>query len=441
MKFGEERWSLLACLTILGLALMASAENAADRAFATPNELIPVDFPVFYVGGKVAWEGNGAALYDPPADRRQGYTLLYAFADDSTPWAQMARASGFSEIRQFTNPPFSALVMAPLAIMPWRWALLLWQIITVGLTVAAIYLTLKLLPFEPGLSVFALVCVAVCFFHPFRNNLDCGQVNVPILFTWVLGIFLLQRQRPMASALCFALGTVLKISPAVAVPFLVLRRQWRWLMAYVFGLISFTALSVWRLGWQTHVIWLTSIFPSISSGLGNIYNRSLAGLLDALCAPGYSAPPGPHSEWLVPPGLSHFEKALSLAMIFAFLMWCWRKRQDAGGLIDELILLPLVYLLAAPFSWVYHFVFAILPLTYLWAKARGATLAETIVLYLGTLALGTELPMDVAVYSPWAGTHLIVAALALWPLATAAILWVGMRMCLRSAARTPAFSD
>lgn len=127
-------------------------------------------------------------------------------------------------------------------------------------------------------------------------------------------------------------------------------------------------------------------------------------------------------------------------MVFAFLIWCWRKRQDAGGLTDELVLLPLVYLLAAPFSWVYHFVFAILPLTYLWAKACGATLAETIVLYLGTLALGTELPMDVAVYSPWAGTHLIVAALALWPLATTAILWVGMRMYLRSPALSPASS-
>ena len=70
---------------------------------------------------------------------------------------------------------------------------------------------------------------AVCFFFPFRNTLVCGQVNVSILFVWTLGVYLLKRQRPMASALCFALGTVLKISPVVAVPFLALRRQWRWL--------------------------------------------------------------------------------------------------------------------------------------------------------------------------------------------------------------------
>ena len=121
-----------------------------------------------------------------------------------------------------------------------------------------------------------------------------------------------------------------------------------------------------------------------------------------------------------------------MAIGLGFIFWCWRKRRDAKGLIDELILLPLVYLLAAPFSWVHHFVFALLPLAYFWAKASEATSAELMALYLSTLALGTELPMDIAVYSPWAGPHLITVAIALWPVATCAIIWVGMRMCIRS---------
>jgi hypothetical protein len=225
---------------------------------------------------------------------------------------------------------------------------------------------------------------------------------------------------------------VLKVSPVVAVPFLALRRQWRWLAAYVAGVVAFTGISIWRLGWQTNLTWLTAIYPSISSGVGNIYNRSLAGLVDVLCGPPYSVPPSLHSEWPVPPALSLLEKGCSLAIAMGFLFWCWRKRKDAKGLIDELVLLPLVYLLAAPFSWVYHFVFAVLPLTYLWAKVREATSAELVALSLSTLALGTELPMDIAVYSPWANSHLIILAIALWPTATSAIIWVGMRMYGRS---------
>jgi len=54
------------------------------------------------------------------------------------------------------------------------------------------------------------------------------------------------------------------------------------------------------------------------------------------------------------------------------------------------------------------------------------------VLYLSTLVLGTELPMYVAGYSPWPSSNLIIVAIALWPAATCAIIWVGMRMYIRS---------
>jgi len=47
-------------------------------------------------------------------------------------------------------------------------------------------------------------------------------------------------------------------------------------------------------------------------------------------------------------------------------------------------------------------------------------------LCLSTLALGTELPMYLAAYSPWTGPFLIILATALWPAATHDILWVRM---------------
>jgi hypothetical protein len=41
--------------------------------------------------------------------------------------------------------------------------------------------------------------------------------------------------------------------------------------------------------------------------------------------------------------------------------------------------------------------------------------------------------MHVAAFSPWAGPKLIILAIALWPAATGAIIWVGVRVYLRSA--------
>src|SRR5208282_5388148 len=100
------------------------------------DDLIPVDFPVFYLGGKVALQRGATPLYYPPADRGQGYTLLYKYADAATPWAQMARAEGLGQVLQFTNPPLSAVLMAPLAMMPWQGAYILWEIIILILTAA-----------------------------------------------------------------------------------------------------------------------------------------------------------------------------------------------------------------------------------------------------------------------------------------------------------------
>ncbi len=377
MKSSEPgRWRLFACLTILGLTLTANIENSAVRALATEGALSPYDFHVFYMGGKVALQKGATRLYDPSADRGQGYTLLYRHADPATPWAQLARANGFPQILEFINPPFSAVIMAPLAVMPWDWAYLIWQIISIILTAAAIFMAIQVLPSGRKPETFVVVFAAACFFFPFRHSLVCGQINVLILFTWTLGVYLLKRQWPMASGLCFALGTVLKIQPVVAVPLLLLRRQWRWLAAYVAGMAAFTGVSIWQLGWQNNVTWLAAIYPNISSGVGSLYNRSFAGLVNALCGPPYYATLFSETEAPVPTGLALFEKACSAAMILGFIFWCWRKRRGDRGLMDELILLPLVYLLAAPFSWTYHYILAILPLTYLWVKAREGTTGE-----------------------------------------------------------------
>jgi alpha-1,2-mannosyltransferase len=415
-------------LTLLGLTVMTNFENSADRAYATEDDLVPIDFPVFYVGGKIALQNGAQPLYYPPADRSQGYKLLHAPVDNSTAWAQLARASGFSRILHYTNPPFSALVMAPLAKMPWRKAYLIWQFLIITMTAGAVFLTLKLVPSRSLFATFSITLAAVCCFYPFRDNLIMGQVNALVLFLWVAGVYLLDRRQPIASALCFAFGTVIKVAPAIAVPLLALRRQWRWLAAYGVCLIALTGISVWRLGWRNNLTWLTAVYPDISCGVGISENRSLPGLIDALYAPGCVV----SSHCPVPEGLCLFHKAFAVVVILIFLFWCWEKSKHASGVIDELVVLPLIYLLVAPFSWGHHFLLAVFPLAYLWASSRAATDVEMVTLSLSTLALGTDLLHYIADVSPWAKPLLTVLAVALSPAATAAIIWVGMRMYVRS---------
>ena len=90
-----------------------------------------------------------------------------------------------------------------------------------------------------------------------------------------------------------------------------------------------------------------------------------------------------------------------------------------------------------PFSWQGHFLLAVLPLGYYWARVEETTQGELLALNLSMLVLGTDLPMYVAAYSPWANPYLIILTNALWPAATCAIIWVGISMSRRGQAIKP----
>jgi hypothetical protein len=122
-------------------------------------------------------------------------------------------------------------------------------------------------------------------------------------------------------------------------------------------------------------------------------------------------------------------KVLGAGILLGFLMLCWRRSRGTAGLVGELVLLPLVYLLAAPVSNRYHFALAVLPLAYLWVVCRQAGhKAELVALAAATLVLGTAIPDYVAVSIPFARQFFVALSQCLWVAATTLLVWVGARL-------------
>jgi hypothetical protein len=251
-----------------------------------------------------------------------------------------------------------------------------------------------------------------------------GNIDVALLFLWVLGVFLLSRGRVIPSALCFALGSAIKVSPVFALPIFALRRQWRWLAGYAFGSVAVLVVSVWGVGWQNHVLWAGRVAPALSCGIKTFWNRSLAGFVFALIEPRnlLTDLPGPQGWCLL-------NKSLSGIGYCAFLFWCWRKSKDSKRLIFEITLLPVLVLLVSPISWSQYYVLAVLPLTFLWLRSReqagDASKLDLILLAGITLAFGSALPDCLALVLGTPGELLLMGA---WVAATMILLWVGMRM-------------
>jgi alpha-1,2-mannosyltransferase len=397
-------------LTFLILTLAFPLEDIMrERSIARHGPPV-VDFLAFYSAGRAAREPGKHHLYDDVME-----------ADQSHMWG----GRGGVGTTPFITPPFSAVLMQPLTVLSWMRAYMLWKYATVLMTALAVYLML-LVSSGPRVSMAATaIGVAAAFsFNPFQYTVFLGQLGGVILLAWALGIYLFARGRPVSSAFCLAFGTVVKVAPAIAVPLFVMRRQWRWLGAYFTWVLALTGFSVWRLGWQPHMDWLTRVYPVISCGVKHFYNRSLPGLI-LWTAPG--------QKWGLPGALGWEVKALDIILAMAFFLWCWKKSRGPQGLVHELALAPLLYLLISPVSWTHHFILALVPLVYLWMKSQGARLGATVgeiaVLAVASLVFGVAAPTYLA--GGLNNSILYLFVIGLWVLATVALLCVGMSMYKR----------
>jgi len=423
-------WNICAAVVILGLALSPAIQDSLHRSKeydAAPG--IPVDFPHYYMAGRLArLKPPENLLYYLPPDRI-ARSFIDLRIDAATPYGRHPPGSGLPEpfvTLPFDAPPFAALVMEPLASLQWQAAYFVWQLMCVLMMMATLYFALRLSLDGPPTTLVMAIGFAVAFlFLPFKFAQTVGNIDVLLLFLWVLGVFFLGRGHPLPSAFCFALGTAVKVSPVFALPLLAVRRQWRWFAWYAVCSAALLLVSVWGVGWHNQVVWARQVVPALSCGIKNLGNRSLAGLIPAL-----RNPQGISIFLPVPPGLCFLNKTLSGICYCAFLYWCWRQRKDARGLLFEIILLPLVVLLVSPISWRQYFVLAVLPLTYLWVRSRDQAVAvsklDLILLTISTLTFGMPLP-DYRV-ARVLGTQLELLVMGAWVGATLALLWVGMRM-------------
>ena len=333
---------------------------------------LKLDFTSYYSGGVEARKSGEHHLYD---------ALL-----------KQPASSAWWNDSPFTTPPFSAIVLEPLTILPMLRSYMVWRYALFLMTALSVYWMLQIGSSEGvSLTVLAVGVAAAFAFHPFQYTAYLGNIDGIMLFTWTLGLYLFARGRPVASAFAFAFGSLVKLAPLIAVPLFVLRKQWRWLGAYTAWMLALTGISVWRLGWQPHLEWLRAVYPIISHGGKSFYNRGLLGLI-LWCSPG--------QVWGRYGSLGWEAKVPAIVLCLAFFLWCWKKGAGQRGLVHELALAPLIYLLVSPLAWDAHYILALIPLVYLWMKFQdtrvGASPGQIAILTGSTLLFGVTAPSHLA---------------------------------------------
>lgn len=297
----------------------------------------------------------------------------------------------------FTYPPFAAVAMVPLALVPGWLAAALWT----GMSAACVAVTVVVVRHADGRPapgwLVALVAAAAIGLEPVWQNLAFGQVNAVLMLA--LLVDLLRPERRLSGVL---VGVVagLKLTPLVFVVLLLLvgRRAsaGRAVLAFAATVaIGFATMPGAAAYWTDGLLDARRVGPPQLA-----HNQSVLGALHRLLD-------GPPSTflWLCVAG------PLAVAVLGVGVV-CWRRGDPVLGAC----LAAMAMLVASPVSWSHHWVWAVPVAVALWHRSRWAALAWT--------AVFVARPM---LWPPWgegrehdwsAGQHLVgnaylVAALAL----------------------------
>jgi hypothetical protein len=217
---------LFACvggLSVLSFGLL----GAGDRSIFGPLKWN--DFVHFYTLGQIARTGPPSLLYDADAQYIRQVELVPASV-----------GRGFLPI----YGPQTALLFAPLSLLPYLLAGWLWATITI-----AIYLWAVWIASRKARSVFydeAFVIAAALAFPPVWLLPMYGQTTIVPLFAFAAGWLALEAERPFAAGLALGLLAVKPQLGLVLAPVAFVAAEWRLIGGVLVSVgVQFTAALAW----------------------------------------------------------------------------------------------------------------------------------------------------------------------------------------------------
>jgi alpha-1,2-mannosyltransferase len=228
----EARAHAVATALVLWVLLIATfTVGAGDRSFAGP--LKGADFVYFYTIGTLARTHQTQALYDFDALHRAQVALV----PESDP-----------EFYPPVYPPHAALLFAPVSLLPYRHAMLLWNLTTIVLFALIVRSAGR--PVSDHFPDPLFVVAAAAAFPPFWNLILHGQATIVVLAAFWAGWRALEQQRRFLAGMAFGL---LLFKPQFAIPLAVIvlaSRDWRMAIGASVSIAIQTAIVVQWLGWS-----------------------------------------------------------------------------------------------------------------------------------------------------------------------------------------------
>jgi len=356
--------------------------------------------------------------------------------------------------------PLSILLLKPFYAMgerlgPLAWALfkicLAWWILVRAFEMAR-YSGSSFPPWA-SLAVLLLSCRVL------YSDIQHGNLNIIVGAVLMAGFCDWQRGRELRAGIWFGLGGVLKVTPLLALFFLLRKQSYKGLFGAVLGILLFALFvpGIWlgmgrNLGlaqdWWSQMVAPYLIGRDLTIMQTEQINQSLLGVGARLltdCVAVCARPPVHLSDIqinLMSMSSPAFKSvhAVACCMVILFLGWRVRPEKDLSGqvVLGEAALFAMSMLLLSERSWKHHYVLLALPLTYLaWTLAKhglGVARGRTALLAMSLTGLFIGLSGDAVLGDRGAD---LAEAYGAWLWAAVVLLGtVGMLLPSRAKSRT-----
>ncbi|MFE9956807.1 glycosyltransferase family 87 protein [Micromonospora sp. NPDC005299] len=244
----------------------------------------------------------------------------------------------------FTYPPFAALVMLPMAYLPWPAAITVSVAATVVVSAVVIWWLLDPVARRAGWTRWFVLAVALCLaaaYEPMRETVNFGQVNMLLLFLVAVDLLRLLPARNRWAGVGIGLATAIKLTPGIFIVYLLVTGRWRAALTAIGAAAAATLGAAALFPDASREFWTEALWNTDRVGeLAFVSNQSLRGVVARL-----------HPE--------HPSTVAWLALVLATLVvWGWRSRAAVatGDEATGLALTGATMCLVSPVTWVHHLV-------------------------------------------------------------------------------------
>jgi len=315
------------------------------------------------VSAKFYWEGK--SIYSPvpkinfenPKEKVSDW-----LKNDQSQAIQSSRDTEHANL----NPPFQTLLLAPVGLIKYEQAFLIYSFISIisGL-VAVLLIAHEMANEKYELSFLFTFMIIILLYFPTWSNIFCGQLSLVLLLLITLAWIAARNGRDALGGIYLGLAMSLKIFVGLFLLFFLVRRRWRLLFWFIGTFRLLSLLPLWFFGIDTYKNYIT-ILSSITWYAAS-WNASFLGFFTRIFGGSENVP-----LFNLPAVAQTLTRICSLLFILWLAWLAWPRAQESS--LDRFDLgfsLTITgMLLISPLGWMYYFPTLLIPAVVAWRMVR-----------------------------------------------------------------------